>query len=147
MAEPPYGVIWDCMKAGQVVPFLGSGASLTGRPPNACWEGEKTPFLPKSSELSDFLATQASFPSEDPKDKNDLAKVCSYYTDVSGRGRLRKALRRLLLNKAFQPGELHKFLASVPLNAAALFPCEGLEVLFRQIGVELQLCLLDSVSS
>ena len=116
MAEPPYGVIWECMKAVQVVPFLGSGASLTCRPPNACWEGEKTPFLPKSSELSGFLATQASFPSEDPKDKNDLAKVCSYYTDVSGRGQLRKTLRRLLLNKEFQPGELHKFLASVPLN-------------------------------
>ena len=23
--EPPYGVIWDCLKRGNVVPFLGSG--------------------------------------------------------------------------------------------------------------------------
>ena len=32
MAEPPYGIIWNEIKEGNVVPFLGAGASFVGRP-------------------------------------------------------------------------------------------------------------------
>jgi hypothetical protein len=28
---PPFGDIWDGLKAGNVIPFLGAGASLAGR--------------------------------------------------------------------------------------------------------------------
>jgi len=34
MPEPPYGIIWNCWKAGKVIPFLGAGASFIGRPPD-----------------------------------------------------------------------------------------------------------------
>ena len=53
------------------------------------------------------------FPSQDPFERKDLAKVCSYYADVSGRSRLRTALRQVL-NHDYQSGPLHHFLASLP---------------------------------
>ncbi len=46
MAEPPYGVIWNRLKAGKVVPFLGAGASMAGRPPDTEWNPDSPAFLP-----------------------------------------------------------------------------------------------------
>lgn len=113
MAEPPYGVIWDLLKAGQVVPFLGAGASFVGREAGACWNCDNPAFLPSGVELADFLAKKAMFPSQDPSERKDLAKVSSYYSDVSGRPRLRGALRQVL-NRDYQSGVLHQFLAELP---------------------------------
>jgi hypothetical protein len=64
-------------------------------------------------ELSRFLAQEASFPSQDPRDMDDLAKVASYYAIVSGRRLLRERLHEVL-NYEFTFGPLHAFLASVP---------------------------------
>lgn len=77
MAEPPYGVIWNRMKSGKVVPFLGAGASMAGRPPGAPWDPRNPAFLPSGRELSNFLATETMFPSEYPGDRDDLAVMCS----------------------------------------------------------------------
>jgi len=115
MAEPPYGVIWNRLKAGKVVPFLGAGASMAGRPSDTAWNPDSPAFLPSGRELSNFLAAETMFPSEHPGDRDDLAKVSSYYADISGRRTLRERLREIL-NHAYQPGELHKFLASVPAH-------------------------------
>jgi hypothetical protein len=113
--EPPYGVIRNRLRAGKVVPFLGAGASFVGRPSDSEieWNPADPIFLPSGAELSRFLATEASFPSNDPSDRNDLGKVASYYADVSGRTALRERLRELL-NRNYQPGPLHRFLAAVP---------------------------------
>jgi hypothetical protein len=110
--EPPYGIILNGLQAGQVVPFLGAGASFVGRPAGdpAPWDPETSSFLPSGGELAEFLAREASFPSQDPHDRGDLGKVASYYADRSGRKRLRERLRKLL-NRGCQPGRLHHFLA------------------------------------
>lgn len=115
MAEPPYGIIWNQLKAGKVVPLLGAGASFVGRPadPQVKWDGKRPAFLPSGGELARFLASEASFPSADPHDLDDLGKVTSYYADVSGRRVLRRRLRQLL-DREFQPGPLHEFLAALP---------------------------------
>lgn len=105
--KPPYGVIWDHMKIGQVVPVLGAGASLVGRAPGAHWTPAAA-FLPSGSDLAEFLAAHSSYP-EAP---DDLAKVASYYSDVAKRPALRRKLRELLTG-TYQPGPLHKFLASL----------------------------------
>ena len=89
MAEPPYGVIWNRLKVGKVVPFLGAGASFVGRPPGAQWDARNPVFLPSGRELSNLLATETSFPSTDAYDRDNLAKVTSYYADLSGRRALR----------------------------------------------------------
>src|SRR5215471_12250169 len=113
MAEPPYGVICNRLKVGKVIPFLGAGASLVGRTSDAGWDAAQPTFLPSGLELAHFLADEAEFPSTDPRDRDDLAKVSSYYADISGRRTLRERLREVL-NHAYQSGPLHEFLAAVP---------------------------------
>jgi hypothetical protein len=113
MAEPPYGVIWNKLKAGKVIPFLGAGASMIGRASDSQWDPKNPKFLPSGYELSRFLADESSFPSREDGDLNDLAKVASYYAVVSGRRTLRDRLHDVL-SPEFECGELHKYLASVP---------------------------------
>lgn len=113
MVEPPYGVIWNRLKKGKVIPFLGAGASLVGRTSEAQWDPHHPQFLPSGRELSHLLAQEASFPSHDPNDIDDLAKVASYYTIVSGRRTLRERLHEVL-NHQFTFGSLHAYLASSP---------------------------------
>jgi len=113
MVDPPYGEIWDLARQGKVVPFLGAGASLVGRPPDTSWDAADPKFLPNGRELSNFLAERTRFPAADPRDRDDLAKVSSYYADVSGRQRLRERLRELL-NRRYPPSALHALLATIP---------------------------------
>jgi hypothetical protein len=110
MPDPPYGVIWQLMKDGKVVPFLGAGASLTGRSPDIRYDPRRPAFLPNGLELAHVLATESSFP--EARD-DDLAKVSSYYAEMAGRPRLRKRLRELIGPKP-AAGSLHALLASVP---------------------------------
>ena len=96
MAEPPYGIIASKLRNGNVIPFLGAGASLGKRsPPKARFDPVSPRFLPKAAELAEVLAKESSFPSDNPNDRSDLAKVSSYYAEVSSdrptlRGRLRE---------------------------------------------------------
>jgi hypothetical protein len=113
MVEPPYGVIWNRMRTGKVVPFLGAGASLVGRLPGTKWDASLRELLPTGRELSNLLAAETSFPQERPGDPDNLARVASYYVDVNGRKVLREYLREVL-NRDFPLGELHRFLADVP---------------------------------
>ena len=113
MPEPPYGIIWNRLKTGKVVPFLGAGASFVGREPDAAWNAAAPAFLPSGLELARLLANEAEFPSSDPRDRDDLAKVASYYADIAGRRTLRERLREVL-NRSYQSGPLHEFLAAVP---------------------------------
>ena len=61
---PPYGIIAQMLSAGQVVPFLGAGASAVYRPADAGkWDSGKD-FLPFGSELAERLARDAAYPEE-----------------------------------------------------------------------------------
>jgi SIR2-like protein len=112
MVEPPYGIIARRLAAGQVVPFLGAGASLAGRPAGTAWTPDNKTLLPSGLDLAHFLAGEAEFPSDDPSDVNDLAKVSSYYAAVAGRRALRERLRDVLKHD-YEPTGLHRFLASI----------------------------------
>lgn len=113
MAEPPYGVIWNKLRAGKVIPFLGAGASMVGRVSDAQWDPKSPAFLPSGRELSHFLANEVEFPSREERDRNDLAKVASYYAVMVGRRTLREQLHDVL-NHDFAFGPIHEFLASIP---------------------------------
>lgn len=108
---PPYGEIWNLMAAGRIVPFLGAGASLAGRPENVPWS-KTAEFFPNARELADFLAVPAVFPAAERNERDDLARVASYCAERIGRTRLREYLR-VALNRHAEPGALHHFLASV----------------------------------
>jgi hypothetical protein len=111
--EPPYGIIWDGLMEGNVVPFLGAGASLVGRAPDSEWDYESSLFLPSGVELAHYLAKKAAFPASEPHERDDLAKVASYYEDSGGRPRLRSRLRKVL-ERHYEGGSVHKLLADVP---------------------------------
>lgn len=113
MAEPPYGIIANQLKQGNVIPFLGAGASLSGRPPDAKWDGRTATFLPSGKELANQLAEDCSLPSSDPYDCDDLSKVSSYYAEVSAdRAALRGTLHQTL-DRDYQIGAVHRWLADV----------------------------------
>lgn len=135
--QPPFGIIRKELYAGAVVPFLGSGASISRSNPKGgqdpswddcppyhqreakCYprsghvcEGRGSssgPALPTATELSCLLARQANFPrSEHP----DLAKVAQYYGVVGGRDFLTRTLHAIL-DRDWAPTPLHDLLARV----------------------------------
>lgn len=110
--EPPFGDIWDGLRDGRVIPFLGAGASLVGRDPTKPWAAADSPFPPNGTELAHYIAERSGFPTQDPRDMDDLAKVSSYAADISGRPQLRRRLRTVL-NRPYQCGSLHKLLAEL----------------------------------
>jgi len=117
LRKPPYGAIVKEWKRGQVVPFLGAGASLIRQPKDAVWD-VKSPFLPNAAELSSYLATLADFPGKLQQDQ-DLAKISSFYTMTIGREGLLNAVREALGPicpdgpPRCPPGNIHSYIAGL----------------------------------
>lgn len=113
-APPPYGFICKALSQGRVIPFIGAGASSSGRPPNAIWDKAAHTFLPSGIELSRLLADESAFPSDN---RDDLAEVSSYYESFYTRCSLREKLREFLCTN-FLPNNritpLYRFLAWIP---------------------------------
>jgi len=90
-------------------PFLGAGASLCGRPEgNVSFDEKSSSFLPTGSELAHLLADESSFPDDRPGERDNLAKVASYYEVVVEREVLRSRLHKIFCGAvdpvAFEPG-------------------------------------------
>jgi hypothetical protein len=94
---------------GKVIPILGAGVNLAGRPPGAQWQ-PSAGYLPGGSELSEHLASHFHYPGADP---SDLMRVSQFALTARGDGPLYDELHRLFEAK-YPPGPLHRFLASLP---------------------------------
>jgi hypothetical protein len=112
MPNPPYGEIADLLKQGQVVPFLGAGVNFGTRDDGADWSETKSVFLPSGAELSRYLAKRINFPATDDRDRDDLAKVASYFVETSARLRLRERLQHVFDRKC-EPSKIHHYLADI----------------------------------
>ena len=110
MVPPPYPLIGRLLREGKVVPFLGAGVNV--RSPEAAADPDAGPALPTGSELSRRLAREVAYPSEDDRDLTDLAKVASYFVEISARERLCETLREEFTVEA-RPSPMHRYLASV----------------------------------
>jgi hypothetical protein len=111
--DPPYQDIRDMIRHGMVIPFLGAGASLAVR---RAGEGDGEPtYLPSGKDLAHVLAGRADppFPSDDPIDRDDLAKVASWYVTNNTRQAMRVILRDLLVGSC-ERSPLHDLLAASP---------------------------------
>jgi hypothetical protein len=95
--------------AGKVIPFLGAGANLCGRPPTADWLQEH--YLPTGGELAEYLA--ADYPNL-RGDSRDLSRI-SQYVDLFGGGEavLFEKLRCLFAGE-YKSNALHHLLAAIP---------------------------------
>jgi hypothetical protein len=93
----------------KVIPVLGAGVNVAGRPPDARWEKDAK-YLPDGRELAGYLATRFRYPGDDGR---DLMRVSQYVTTMQGDGPLYDELHDVFAPE-YPPGPLHRFLASLP---------------------------------
>ncbi len=96
------------LREGSVVPFLGAGANLCGRPGNTDWLSGS--YLPTGSELATYLAENYAYP---PSESHDLLRVSQYVNAVTGGTVLYDELHELFV-RPYQPNALHRLLAVIP---------------------------------
>ncbi len=103
---------------GRVVPFLGAGVNLCGRPPGAVWQPIQDSYLPNGSELADYLADGFDYPVRltglhgcpDPTAHLDLARVSQFGVTMLDQGPLYDKLHSIFVPCA-KPTPVHNFLA------------------------------------
>jgi SIR2-like domain len=119
-----YKTVAKAMLEGRVVPFLGAGVNLCGRPHGVPFQlGES---LPSGGELAVALAADCQYPTEgksvecphchethDVQYPLDLLKVSQHMTVMTGSGPLYEKLRAVF-NADYPPTALHVFLAHLP---------------------------------
>jgi hypothetical protein len=125
------------MIRGNVVPLLGAGANLCGRPPEAVWRAHEQ--LPSGAELARYLADHFDYPPDDPL---DLVRVSEYAFVLNGSGPLYDRLRELF-DTDYPIGPLHRFLARVPRAAAETGQAGGLLVVTTNYDDALERALRD----
>jgi hypothetical protein len=163
--EPPYRLILDRLSKGQVIPFLGSAASLQPscpvwdqcvdaallkkapeecyqKPKCAGWAPPPSKGLPRASELACHLARLINFPQDESA---DLARVAQYVDVISGRGNLNERLRSIF-NEDYEPSSIHHFLAQidVPLLIVTTNYDDLIERAFRSNNREYDLVIHTS---
>lgn len=82
MAEPSethYQIVARAIAEGRVVPLLGAGVNMLGRPSGAAWERGR--YLPSGPELAIYLAGLFDFPRSELK---DLLRVSQYISVMTG---------------------------------------------------------------
>ena len=105
-----YKLVVKALAEGRVVPLLGAGANLSGRPAGATWDRREPRFLPSGDELASFLARYFEYPQSDAR---DLARVSQYGAVMQGTGPLYEELHEIF-DADFAPSPLHEFLAELP---------------------------------
>ena len=108
-----YSNVASAFKRGQVVTFLGAGASLVGRPPGFTFKRPTAGGyrgLPTGGELAKHLARTINYV---PSDLHDLLGVTQYFKSNLGEGPLYSELRAVF-NDNYEVTPLHRFFARLP---------------------------------
>jgi hypothetical protein len=117
--QPPYPTIRRELLKGEVIPFLGAGASLTVRTPKkAAWrrlvnrrnDEWEVSYIPTASELAKYLADESTFPE---RESIELAKVAQYFNTMVGSKLLYERLNEIF-NRDHPFTKLHSYLAELP---------------------------------
>lgn len=106
--EPHYRTVVRAITEGRVIPLLGAGVNLTGRPQDSDWR--RGQYLPSGAELAAYLASYFEYPTSDLQ---DLIRVSQYASVMTGLGPLYEELHQLL-DADYPPTTLHQFLATLP---------------------------------
>lgn len=105
-----YRIVIKAMMEGRVVPLLGAGINLCGRPADEVWARQDPRFLPSGGELAAFLAEYFEYP---PDSVRDLVRVSQYAAVMQGLGPLYDELHEIF-DADYEPSAIHGFLASLP---------------------------------
>jgi len=103
-----YETIIGGITDGRVVPFLGAGVNLCGRPNSVGWQHGQ--FLPSGDELASFLATHFRLPSINTQ---NLEAVARYVAAMNGEGPLYEQLH-WIFDADYPITPLHYLLATLP---------------------------------
>jgi hypothetical protein len=96
------------MADGRVIPLLGAGVNLCGRPADAAWVPGG--YLPTGGELARHLAEKFDYPQDEAL---DLVRVSEYAYVMSGSGPLYEELHNVF-DADYPISPLHQFLAELP---------------------------------
>jgi hypothetical protein len=96
------------LREGKVIPFLGAGTNMCGRPTDVDWRNGK--YLPTGPELAAYLADIYAYPSTESR---DLLRVSQYVQAVTG-GRVLYDELHDLFSRDYEPTALHELLAALP---------------------------------
>jgi hypothetical protein len=111
MSEPSeshYDTVLRAIVDGRVVPLLGAGVNLCGRPEGTAWQHGR--YLPSGAELAAHLAGLFAYP---PDELVDLLRVSQYVEVMLGSGPLYDKLHELF-DADYPPSPVHELLASLP---------------------------------
>lgn len=100
------------MADGRVIPLLGAGVNLCGRPPDVAWL--LGGYLPSAEELARHLAEKFDYPQDEML---DLVRVSEYAYVMSGSGPLYEELHHVF-DVDYPISPLHRFLAELPSRLA-----------------------------
>jgi SIR2-like domain len=106
--EAHYRRIANRILDGAVVPFLGAGVNLCGRPDKASWQRGR--YLPSGAELASYLAKGNEYPYDD---RDDLLRVSQYVDVMLGLRPLYEELHDVF-DADYEPTPVHRLLASIP---------------------------------
>ncbi|HEU0012526.1 MAG TPA: SIR2 family protein [Longimicrobium sp.] len=112
-----YDLIVNALLKRSVVPLLGAGANLCGRPEGFQWSSG-TDFLPSGGELSGHLAETAGYPGQDHW---ELGRVSQFLELELGSGVLYQELRGIF-DRDYPLTPLHRFLAALPAHVRRIRP-------------------------
>jgi hypothetical protein len=143
LTEAHYRGLVREMLQGRVVPFLGAGANMCGRPRDVTWTPGR--FLPNGAELAAYLASNFDYPHSELR---DLLRVSQYVAVMTGSGPLYEELHELF-DVDYPPNRLHELLVGFPrLVRARVAPSyqlivttnydDSLERAFRAAGEEFE---------
>jgi hypothetical protein len=105
--ERHFALVTRLLADSRVVPFLGAGANLCGRPLAGGWH-EGAAYLPSGAELSGYLKRNWTDCSE-----TELTRVAQWVSEMGGSGDLFNSLH-YLCDRDYPPTALHSFLAGLP---------------------------------
>jgi serine/threonine-protein kinase len=100
----------QAMLAGRLVPLLGGGVNLCGRPRGSQWGPDERRWPPDRIDLATHLADAFEYPTEDVQ---ELPRVSQYVAVMRGLGPLYDELHQVL-DADYPPGPVHRLLAALP---------------------------------
>jgi hypothetical protein len=111
--EPHFHNIVRASFEGALIPLLGAGVNLSGRPERAAWEPGRFDSLPSGAELAGHLASYFDYQSGDGGGMRDLVRVAQYVAVISGSGPLYNRLHRVF-DGDYEPSPVHRLFARLP---------------------------------
>ena len=119
LLDAHYRQVAKAIMDGRLVPLLGAGVNLCGRPADTPWQRGR--YLPSGTELAGYLADYFDYPDDE---HSELVRVSEYVSVTTGAGPLYEELHKLF-DADYPATALHRLLAAIPatLRSGGLSRC------------------------